>query len=151
MKTLRSFAPLFAVALLSTGCSEFNPLGGQEGEPLGGQEGEPLAPGEAGEPPPPAVPDFDDGLNDVCDVVASCEGPAWCADYSADTLPADFDAMCEAAGGTPSDAPCDSTDATGTCMNADTDDCTVVWLYATLGDPPAAYCDSLAMDYEPLD
>ncbi len=145
-----SAALLLALGL--AGCSDFNPLGGQEGEPLGGQEGEPLAPGEAGEPPPPAAdPDFDDALNDVCDVVASCNGPAWCADYTADTLPSDFEAACEDSGGTPSDQPCDASEATGMCIDDANDDCTVVWLYDTLGDDPDTYCGDLAMGYEALD
>lgn len=151
MKTSRSLAMFLVLALLPVvGCSDTNPLGGQEGEPLGGQEGEPLAPGDAGEPPPPAAPDFDTGVpDDSCEVVASCEGPAWCADYTAGTVPPDFDQACEDAGGMPATVPCDATDAIGVCTGSD--DCTVVWLYGTLGDPPVDYCDSLSMTFESID
>ncbi|MCB9673605.1 MAG: hypothetical protein H6737_00730 [Alphaproteobacteria bacterium] len=117
-------------------------------DPFGGQEGEPLTDDEVPEPPPPAAdPDFDGAL-DACAVAASCDGPGWCADYSGDTLPPDFEADCEAVGGVVSDTPCDNAENAGFCRDAESYDmCTVVWVYDDLAKDAGAFCEDLGLDF----
>ncbi|MEZ4323343.1 MAG: hypothetical protein R3F61_38115 [Myxococcota bacterium] len=111
-------------------------------DPLGGQEGEPLVP--PGAPPPAMEPDVDAGMD--CAVGHSCAGPGWCADYGNGSEPDDFDAACEAAGGTPSDQPCDIEGNAGFCRDATLDPCTVVWVYDDLSVASEDFCDDNGLE-----
>lgn len=114
---------------------------------LGGQEGEPVAP-----PPAPGEPgDFDAA---GCEIVASCVSAAWCADYTASSLPADFTSECAATGGVARTLACADQaagdDPYGYCTTTE-DPCTRVGLLGELWQLPAEFCAELGLRFEEAD